>query len=201
MQNAAVIRKCDVYYKLRRYELHFSLTNEIGREENIDEILQESSKFLKRELEAALHVYSITILDILENFQENIVYYFFSYSTSGCLLSNNFQWSFSFYIWYAINSIQCSQFCYGYVQNNAWAIYVTLFKVKNTILDVFSIAIVGSSRSQKFFKIGVLKNSANFTGKHLCWNLFLIKFQVRRPATLLKRDSNLGVFLWNLWNF
>ena len=26
-----------------------------------------------------------------------------------------------------------------------------------------------------FFRIGVLQNSANFTGKHLCWSLFLIK--------------------------
>ena len=34
-----------------------------------------------------------------------------------------------------------------------------------------------SSRSQMFFKIGVLKNFANFTGKHLCWSLFLIKLQ------------------------
>ena len=34
-----------------------------------------------------------------------------------------------------------------------------------------------SSRSQMFFKIGVLGNSANFLGKHLCWSLFLIKFQ------------------------
>ena len=32
-----------------------------------------------------------------------------------------------------------------------------------------------SSRSQTFFKIGVLKNFANFTGKHLCWSLLLIK--------------------------
>ena len=32
-----------------------------------------------------------------------------------------------------------------------------------------------SSLSQMFFKIGVLKNFAIFTGKHLCWNLFLIK--------------------------
>ena len=30
-----------------------------------------------------------------------------------------------------------------------------------------------SSRLQMFFKIGVLKNCANFTGKHLCWSLFL----------------------------
>ena len=34
-----------------------------------------------------------------------------------------------------------------------------------------------SSRSQMFFKIGVLKNFAIFTGKHLCWSLFLIKFR------------------------
>ena len=29
-----------------------------------------------------------------------------------------------------------------------------------------------SSSSQKFFKLSVLKNFANFTGKHLCWCLF-----------------------------
>ena len=30
-----------------------------------------------------------------------------------------------------------------------------------------------SSRSQVLFKIGVLKNFANFTGKHLCWSQHL----------------------------
>ena len=34
-----------------------------------------------------------------------------------------------------------------------------------------------SSRSQMFFKKGVLKNFANITEKHLCWSLFLIKLQ------------------------
>ena len=34
-----------------------------------------------------------------------------------------------------------------------------------------------TSRSQIFFKIGVLKNFAIFIGKHLCWSLFLIKLQ------------------------
>ena len=34
-----------------------------------------------------------------------------------------------------------------------------------------------SSRSQMFFKIGVPKNFANFTGKHLPWSFFLIKLQ------------------------
>ena len=56
------------------------------------------------------------------------------------------------------------------------------------------------SRSQIFFKIGVLKNFANFTGKHPCRSLFLIKSQARRPTALLKRDSNTCVSLWNLWN-
>ena len=32
-----------------------------------------------------------------------------------------------------------------------------------------------SSLSQMFFKIGILKYFTNFTGKHLCWSLFLIK--------------------------
>ena len=40
-----------------------------------------------------------------------------------------------------------------------------------------------------------------FTGKHLYRSLFLIKLQAWRPATLLKCDSNTGVFLWNLRNF
>ena len=38
-----------------------------------------------------------------------------------------------------------------------------------------------------FFKIAVLKNFANFTGKHLCWSLFLHKVAGLRPATLLKK--------------
>ena len=37
---------------------------------------------------------------------------------------------------------------------------------------------VKSSRSQMFFKIGVLKNLCNFTGELLCWSLFLTKLQV-----------------------
>ena len=34
---------------------------------------------------------------------------------------------------------------------------------------VLSIALLRSSRSQMFFKLRVLKNFANFRGKHLCW--------------------------------
>ena len=58
-----------------------------------------------------------------------------------------------------------------------------------------------SSRSQMFFIMGALKNFSNLTGKRLGWSLFLIKLKPWRPATLLNRDSNTGVFLSNLQNF
>ena len=59
------------------------------------------------------------------------------------------------------------------------------------------------SRSSKIHKQPselFFKKIANFTGKHLCWSLFFTKLQAFRPATLLKRDSYTGVFLWNLRN-
>ena len=46
------------------------------------------------------------------------------------------------------------------------------------------------SRLQMFFKIGVLKYFAIFTGKHLCWSLFSIMLPAFRPETFLKRDAN-----------
>ena len=46
-----------------------------------------------------------------------------------------------------------------------------------------------------FCENDVLEKFANFTGKHLCWGLFLIKLQTLVLATLSKRDSNTGVFL------
>ena len=42
---------------------------------------------------------------------------------------------------------------------------------------------------------------AIFTGKYLCWNLFLIKLQAFMPATFLKRDSNTGFFSVNIGKF
>ena len=52
-----------------------------------------------------------------------------------------------------------------------------------------------SSRSQMFFKIGVLRNFGKFAGKHLCQTLFFNKVACPRPETLLKRDSGKGAFL------
>ena len=55
-----------------------------------------------------------------------------------------------------------------------------------------------SSSLQLFFKIGVVKNFAIFTGKYLHGSFFLIKLPAFRVATLPKRDSSTGVFLWIL---
>ena len=53
----------------------------------------------------------------------------------------------------------------------------------------------GGGHSQTFFKIDFLKNFAMISGKHLGWSFFLIKLQDFRRTTLLKGDSNLGVFV------
>ena len=45
------------------------------------------------------------------------------------------------------------------------------------------------------FKIDVLRNFKKVTGKHLFWTLCLMNLPVLRPATLLKSDSNIDVFL------
>ena len=50
--------------------------------------------------------------------------------------------------------------------------------------------------SQMFLKIGVLKNFENFTGKNLCWSLFLIKFQAYGLQIYYKETPN---FLFELW--
>ena len=44
-------------------------------------------------------------------------------------------------------------------------------------------------------QIGILKNFAIITGKHLCWNLFLIKLQSWR-LQLYQKETPIQVFLW-----
>ena len=62
---------------------------------------------------------------------------------------------------------------------------------------------IRNSHPEVFCNKGVLKHFAIFTGKHLCWSLFLINLQTRRPepATSLKRNSNTGVFPVNIAKF
>ena len=76
-----------------------------------------------------------------------------------------------------------------------------IWRLANLLRRDSNTGVMRSSLSQIFFKIGVLKNFANFLGKYLWWSLFLIKLQAWRPATLFRRDCNTGVFHWNLRNF
>ena len=67
---------------------------------------------------------------------------------------------------------------------------------------VTEVLIFRSSRSQMFFKIGVLKNFAIFTGKNLCWPLHT--FFYRTPTLAASRFSwqqklfsvESGIYCW-----
>ena len=76
-------------------------------------------------------------------------------------------------------------------------------RTKSIDASAVSLALIGlrSSHLSCSIEKTVLKNFAIFTGKHLCWSLFLIKLQDFRPATLLERDSNTDVFPWILQSF
>ena len=68
---------------------------------------------------------------------------------------------------------------------------VPLFRLSLFRVVLFFLYFILRKQPQEMFcKKRCFKNFANFTGKHLCWSLFL-----------LKRDSNSGVFQWNLWSF
>ena len=53
------------------------------------------------------------------------------------------------------------------------------------------------SRWQMFFKKAALKNFVIFTGKHLCWNLFLTKLQVFRCFPVNIATFLRAAFWWN----
>ena len=73
-----------------------------------------------------------------------------------------------------------------------WKKYFTVYPR----LYVYRKSSYRSIRSQMLFKIGVLKNFANFTGKHLCQSLFFDKGAGLR----LQLWTQVGEFLWNLRN-
>ena len=53
---------------------------------------------------------------------------------------------------------------------------------------------VRSCRSEMSCKKGVPKNFTKFTGKHLCWSLFLIKLQAVRLVQLIKKRLQIKGF-------
>ena len=54
-----------------------------------------------------------------------------------------------------------------------------------------------------FFKLDIFGNFTKFTGKHLYSSLFLIKLQAYslQAYNFIKKNSEVGVFLWILRNF
>ena len=48
-----------------------------------------------------------------------------------------------------------------------------------------------------FCKKGILKNFANFTGKHLCWRLLLLKIQAS-GFQLHEKETPIQVFSWEI---
>ena len=60
------------------------------------------------------------------------------------------------------------------------------FPVPLLLLSIFR-----SSRSQKFFEIGALKNFAIFTGKHLCQESFFNNVAELAPGILLEKFVNM----------
>ena len=94
-------------------------------------------------------------------------------------------------------------FFIGVFLNHLWLIPNILkwqnYKIFTKLVP--SQTLLRSSHRRCSVKTGVFKNLQKFTGKHLCYSLFLIRLQVFRPATLLNSDSNTDIFLWNLPNF
>ena len=64
------------------------------------------------------------------------------------------------------------------------------------ILASFRITdLVQKQPPELFYKKGVLKIFAKFTGKHLCRCFFFGKMEGLSPATVLKKNSNTVIFL------
>ena len=64
-----------------------------------------------------------------------------------------------------------------------------IFVISSTQIacDVMCVQYVQKQPPQLFFKKGVLKNFANFTGKHLCWSLFFNKVAGLRACNFIKK--------------
>ena len=100
-----------------------------------------------------------------------------------------------------IGGARLSEELYGHDKDLPWFnTKIKLLIYEKITYKVLCKNIEKSSGSQLFFKIGVLKNLVNFTGKHLCSSLFLVKWQAWGPSTLWKRDSNTGAFTGALQN-
>ena len=111
-------------------------------------------------------------------------------------------------MYYTINYLLMNSFLSVFANRIFWYTQVYNIHVIGTSkicdldhMNVTYICVVRKKHPLLEIQIGILKNFTTFTGKHMCWSLFLIKLQGYSPETLLKRNSNTGVFLWILQNF
>ena len=84
---------------------------------------------------------------------------------------------------------------------NLWPLTAHIYYIMIVVTGGFSkksflIIIFRSSRTKMFFETGVTRNFVIFTGKHLCWNLFLIKNNF--TSTLSQKRLQHRWFLWKL---
>ena len=80
--------------------------------------------------------------------------------------------------------------CFHFIcclRNDTWSrrSFINVSEWFNGILNR-CIWCIRSSRPEAFFKKGLLRSFAKFTGKHLCQSFFLNKIAGLRPETLLK---------------
>ena len=81
-------------------------------------------------------------------------------------------------------------------------LFCFFFEKMSSPVPIFACYVFCSCR--KTFKqpfTGVLNNLAIFTGKNLCWSLFLIKFQDWRPTFLFKKRLEGRCFSVNIAKF
>ena len=96
-----------------------------------------------------------------------------------------------------------------FIENNfVWLTHTGAFSQRYSQItwNVWQTSFSSEAAVRRCSSKGVLKNFAIFTRKHLFWSFFLIKLQAYRPAALLKRNSNTGVFYeywarceWNMF--
>ena len=85
-----------------------------------------------------------------------------------------------------------------YLWQNPFKVHIKLqavYSVVYSTAEVFRHHRVRSSHRRCSVKKVSRNIFATFTGKHPCWSFFSIKFQTFSPATLLKTDSDTGVFM------
>ena len=79
------------------------------------------------------------------------------------------------------NFIIISKLFWNYLRTSANDCFYNFVITLMIIFTFITFTTIRSSRSQMFYKIGVLKNVANLTGKHLCWSTFFNKVADLNP--------------------